>query len=79
MTRRAPAINRLDLRVEKTARIPKAGSTIGLFFDVFNVWNQGVPNSEVTNAVIENSGARFGEPNFWVDPRMLRVGVRVSF
>ena len=59
--------------------MPRAGGTLGLFFDVFNLWNQGVPNSDVTNAVIDNSGTRFGEPNAWVDPRTLRVGVRVSF
>ena len=74
---RAPAINRLDLRVEKT--IPIQRSTIGLFGDVFNVWNQGVPNSDVTEAVNSQSGPRFGWPNAWVDPRMLRAGVRVSF
>jgi hypothetical protein len=77
-TRRAPAINRLDLRVEKTGRIARIGTTLGLFFDVFNVWNQGVPNSDAT-AINENSGARFGEPVSWVDPRMLRVGIRASF
>jgi Carboxypeptidase regulatory-like domain len=76
--RRAPAINRLDLRVEKAARIPRIGTTLGLFFDVFNVWNQGVPNSD-TNAINDFSGARFGEPAAWVDPRMLRVGIRASF
>ncbi len=78
-TRRAPAINRLDLRIEKTARLPRAGGTIGLFVDGFNLWNQGVPNSDVTQPIAENSGTRFGEPNAWVDPRLLRVGVRVSF
>lgn len=77
-TRRLDAINQLDLRVEKTAPVPRLG-TAGLFVDVFNVWNQGVPNSEVTNAVNDLSGARFGEPNAWVDPRMLRVGVRLTF
>lgn len=78
-TRRAPAINRLDLRLEKTARLPRVEARLGLFFDVFNVWNQGVPNSDITNAIVDNSGPRFGEPAAWVDPRMLRVGVRVAF
>ena len=77
-TRRAPAINRLDLRVEKTATLPRVGR-VGLFLDVFNVWNEGVPNSDVGDAINAISGARFGEPVAWVDPRMLRVGARVSF
>ena len=78
-TRRAPAINRLDVRGEKTARLPGSSGTLGLFADIFNVWNQGVPNSDLNDAIIDNSGTRFGEPSAWVDPRMLRVGVRVTF
>ncbi|HEX8026908.1 MAG TPA: TonB-dependent receptor [Vicinamibacterales bacterium] len=74
---RLPAINRLDFRVEKT--VPFEGPTLGLFVDVFNLWNQGVPDSDITEAVVSNSGPRFGQPNAWVDPRMLRLGVRVSF
>ncbi len=78
-TRRAPAINTLALRVEKTLPLPRAGGTLGLFLDAFNLWNQGVPNSEVTNPIVEVSGARFGQPNAWLDPRMLRAGVRIAF
>ena len=77
--RRLPAINRLDFRLEKTTRLPGTAGTLGLFFDVFNLFNQGVPDSDVTNAIAQNSSARFGEPNAWVDPRMMRVGVRVVF
>jgi hypothetical protein len=77
-TRRLDAINRLDVRVEKTSPVPRLG-TVGLFIDVFNVCNQGVPNSDVTNAVNGASGPRLGEPTAWVDPRMLRVGLRVTF
>jgi hypothetical protein len=76
---RAPAINTMSLRVEKTMAVPRTRATAGLFFDVFNVWNQGVPDSDVINAVNDNAGSRFGEPNFWIDPRTLRVGVRASF
>jgi hypothetical protein len=46
---------------------------------VFNVWNQGVPNSDLTDVVVDVSGPRLGEPTAWVDPRMLRVGLRVTF
>lgn len=78
-TRRLDAINRLDLRLEKTFPIANRGTTLGLFFDVFNVWNQGVHDSDVTTAVVDLSGPRLGEPNAWVDPRTLRMGVRVRF
>ena len=43
-TNRLPAINQLDLHVEKTVRLDNR--TLGAFADVFNVWNQGVPDSE---------------------------------
>ena len=78
-TRRADAINRLDFRLEKTLPFRRYSATLGLFADVFNVWNQGVANSDVTEAIFSNSGPRFGEPAVWVDPRMLRVGIRASF
>jgi hypothetical protein len=77
-TRRADAINRLDLRIEKHISVPRVGR-LGLFADIFNVWNQGVPNSNVTNTINDLSGPRFGEPIAWVDPRMLRAGVRLMF
>ena len=78
-TRRLPAINKMDIRIEKTMRVPRLSTTLGLFADVFNVWNQGVPNSDGLDAVNANSGARFGEPFLWLDPRMLRFGIRASF
>ncbi len=78
-TRRAPAINEFDLRAEKLLPLSDRGGTLGLFFDLFNVFNQGVPDSNITNAISDLSNARFGLPNFWVDPRLLRVGVRVTF
>jgi hypothetical protein len=58
-TRRAPAINKLDFRLEKTVPLRRSSTTLGFFADVFNVWNQGVPNSDVGDAIIANSGARF--------------------
>ena len=76
--RRTPAINRLDLRVEKTFRV-RGQATAGVFVDAFNVGNQGVPNAEVTNPINDFAGAAFGNPSAWTDPRMLRAAVRVSF
>jgi hypothetical protein len=78
-TRRAPAVNTTAVRIEKTIPLRLRASTIGMFADVFNVGNQGVPDSHVGNAVNELSGTRFGEPNVWLDPRTLRVGLRASF
>ena len=59
--------------------VRRLSTTLGLFADVFNIWNQGVPNSDGGDAVNPNSGARFGEPVAWLDPRMLRFGIRASF
>jgi hypothetical protein len=61
-TRRLPAINKMDFRIEKTMPLPRLSTTLGLFADVFNIWNQGVPNSDAGDAVNANSGARFGQP-----------------
>jgi hypothetical protein len=78
-TRRAPAINMASLRVEKVLPLATRGGTIGIFFDVFNVGNQGVPDSNFTNAVNERSGPFFGQPGAWLNPRTLRVGMRARF
>lgn len=73
-SRELPAVNTLDLRIEKTWKpAPKVG-TLGVFADVFNVGNQGVSlwNTEV-------SGPNFGVPAQWIEPRTLRAGVRLMF
>ena len=77
-SRRLPAIDSFDLRVEKTFRL-RAAQTLGLFADVFNLKNQGAPTSHSTSSVIGRSGPNFGEPANWLDPRTLRVGVRLIF
>lgn len=51
----------------------------GLFLDMLNVGNQGVPNSDVTNAVTDLSSALFGQPAEWLDPRTFRAGFRLTF
>jgi hypothetical protein len=78
-TRRLPAVHKLDVRLEKTTSLPARRGTLGLFIDVFNVWNQGVPDSDNVAAVNDFSGPQFGEPQTWVDPRMLRIGLRLAF
>ncbi len=76
-TRRLPAINQLDLHVEKTVRL--RGRTIGGYADVFNVWNQGVPDSEWGDVVTSNSGPNLGVPFLWRQPRQVRIGLQVTF
>ena len=77
-TNRLPAIKQLDLRVEKSLRI--GTRTLGLFTDVFNVWNQGVPDSEWGgDAVIAASGPNLGVPSLWRAPRQARVGLQLTF
>lgn len=78
-TRRLEAINKLDLRVEKTFPVRGSRTVAGLFLDMLNIGNQGAPNSDVTNAVTDLSGARFGQPAEWLDPRTFRAGFRVTF
>jgi hypothetical protein len=72
-TRRIDGSSTLDLRLEKT--IPLGSSrTAGLYFDIFNVMNQGV-----ALAVQEVSGATFGQPTNWSTPRSGQVAVRFKF
>ena len=57
-TRRLPAINQLDLHVEKTLRL--GSRQLGGFVDVFNVSNQGVPDSEVAGSDQLELGSELG-------------------
>ena len=73
-SRRLPAENTLDVRVEKIARLPRTAATVGLFVDVFNATNQGIPT-----AVYDFSGEDFGKPAWWSAPRTARAALRVMF
>lgn len=77
-TNRLPAINQLDLHIEKSLRV--GNRTLGAFADVFNVWNQGVPDSEWGgDAVNTASGPNLGVPFLWRPPRQVRVGLQFTF
>jgi hypothetical protein len=79
-TRRVDALNNFDLRVEKTFVLGGQQSrTAGLFVDVFNVNNQGIPDSESSRPYTDTSGSNFGDPRVWIDPRLVRLGVRFTF
>ena len=73
-TRRLPAVNMLDLRVEKTFRVGRANRRLGVYVDALNVWNQGV-----ALFVSESSGPEFGIPTAWLEPRSVRGAIRVWF
>ena len=64
----------LDVRADKTLRLPGRGGTVGVFVDVFNVTNRGVPT-----AVNRVSGSGFGMPFGWSSPRTARIGARWMF
>jgi hypothetical protein len=76
-TRRLPAINQLDLHIEKTLRL--RGRVLRGYADVFNVWNQGVPDSEWPDPVNSNSGPNLGVPFLWRQPRQVRIGLQLTF
>lgn len=77
-TRRVKAINNLDLRVEKTVS-RGACRRLGVFTDVFNVTNQGAPDSDFGTPVFTGSGPNLGLPLVWRAPRQLRLAVRLEF
>lgn len=78
-TRRLPALNGVDVRIEKTFPATWRRANVGVFVDVFNATNQGIPNSRYPFAVVSLSGPNFGEPGTWIDPRTIRGGARVTF
>lgn len=73
-TRRGDAGSTLALRLEKTIPLRGPGRTAGIYVDLFNVMNQGVPVG-----IQALSGATFGQPSQWSQPRTVQVAVRVKF
>jgi carboxypeptidase family protein/TonB-dependent receptor-like protein len=71
-TRRQDNIAVFDTRVEKSLKT--AGTTAALFLDLYNILNAN-PNQSVT----WSSGSSFLRPTAIVPPRVMRVGVKVSF
>jgi carboxypeptidase family protein len=72
-SREYPATNIADVRVEKTFRLGQV-PTVGLFLNVFNLGNQGIPFN-----INQMSGSNFGLPLAWIEPRRVRAGVRLVF
>jgi hypothetical protein len=79
-TRRTDAINNIDFRVEKTFSLGSNSSRrVGVYLDLFNLFNQGVVDNGQRTGVIESSGSSLGNPNFWISPRLARLGFRLNF
>ncbi|MGH9460579.1 MAG: TonB-dependent receptor [Vicinamibacteria bacterium] len=78
-TRRVDALNNIDFRVEKTIPFGDSSRSVGLFFNVYNLNNQGVADSDEDEPFQDVSGASFGDPQFWIDPRSVRIGARFEF
>jgi len=72
-------LNNFDFRVEKTFLFGQQSRTAGVFLDIFNVNNQGIPDSEASRPVTDTSGDDFGKPREWIDARLFRLGVRFTF
>jgi len=78
-TRRVDALNNFDFRIEKTFVFGQQSRTAGVFVDIFNVNNQGIPDSEFSRPMTDTSGDDFGKPRSWIDPRLVRLGLRFTF
>jgi hypothetical protein len=78
-TRRTDPINNVDFRVEKTFPLGASSNKVGIYLDLFNLFNQGVVDNGSRTGVIESSGSSFGNPNVWISPRLARLGFRFTF
>jgi len=68
-----PHNHNVDLRVEKSVRIPR-GVRFAASVDVFNLLN-----ASTITAVGTSTGVNLGRPQVIVNPRIARVGVRVTW
>jgi hypothetical protein len=69
---RFPAVSIVDLRMDKTFRLGRAGRITGMV-DVFNLLNEGTPINFRTTTV------NYREVTQLLDPRIVRFGLRYEF
>lgn len=75
---RYPSRNLVDLRAEK--EFPFYRGQLRFTADIFNVFNSGVVTRVFTNYIADHpGGAPVGQPQIFVDPRTLQLGIRYSF
>ncbi|MBC7349754.1 MAG: TonB-dependent receptor [Candidatus Aminicenantes bacterium] len=82
-SRSLPPLTILDLRVEKSFRLPGKFGQFGVFCDIFNVTNVAIPTGvhSISSSTTTVSGklVSFGELTSLTDPRVFRLGARYSF
>ena len=71
--RRADDALVFDVRTERRFRLPRQ-TTLGLFFDLFNI-----TNSNAATSIVMTSGTAFLRPSVILPPRVVRLGVKYSF
>ncbi len=70
-----PAVVQLDLKVEKAFRVSDV--ELKLFADIFNLFNANTVTQEFLDS--SNPKRKFKEDLLIMDPRVVRLGVRVEF
>ena len=75
-TRRLEGASILDLRLEKTFPLRGSSRSLGIYIDVLNLANSGVP---LGMTIDERSGETYGEPISWATPRTVRIAGRLRF
>ncbi|MCX7973895.1 MAG: hypothetical protein N3B16_05275, partial [Candidatus Aminicenantes bacterium] len=82
-SRKMPPLSMLDLRLEKRVNLPAKVGSIGLFVDIFNVFNVAIPTSVWTRSsstgLVNNKIVQFGDLTAITDPRIFRLGFRYEF
>jgi hypothetical protein len=79
---RAPNVHIVDLRFDKSFRLPGRGGRIVGMVDVFNLFNLGTPIVFRTLTQTAPAGQPFGNYNevlALLDPRIVRFGIRYEF
>lgn len=82
-SRKMAPLSLLDLRLEKRFNLPSKAGSVGLFVDVFNVFNVAIPTSvwsrSSSTTIINNKVVQFGDLTAITDPRIFRLGFRYEF
>jgi hypothetical protein len=82
-SRKMPPLSMLDLRFEKRFSMPRKAGTLGLFVDIFNVFNVAIPTSvwsrSSSTTTINKKVVQFGDLTAITDPRIFRLGLRFEF
>jgi carboxypeptidase family protein len=74
-TEPSPALSQFDLRFSKDIPLRNAVKA-SLYLDIFNLTNRGVVDRVRYQ---EASGATFGQPLTWIDPRTFKLAARLAF